>query len=60
MRENIVLEAGKVHFATRWQKLKSCLGQVPAALASEHIVEALFQGVQVEDIRGGIGLLLLA
>ena len=60
MSEDVVLEAGEVEAGARRQEIERRLGQVRAPFAFEHGVEALFQFVQVQHVRGRVGLLLLA
>src|SRR5262249_4114665 len=61
MLENVHLRpAGEVEARARGQELEGGLRQLGAALASQQLVELGHQRVQVQDVGGGVGELLVA
>src|SRR5260221_5965445 len=59
MGENVDLfPSGHVQAGAMRQEVEAGLGQVHAALADQHGVESDLEGVQVEDIRRGVGHLV--
>ncbi len=56
MRENILVgETGEVEPDPLRQETKAGSCQLFAAFAGEHAIEPLFEGMEMDDIGGGIG-----
>ncbi len=56
MRENILVgETGEVEPDPLRQETKAGGCQLFAAFAGEHAIEPLFEGMEMDDIGGGIG-----
>src|SRR6185312_9723933 len=61
MRENVLgRPAREVETGAAWQELETGLREVGPAFALQHLVELCLQGMEMQDIRGGIAELLVA
>ncbi len=61
MSENIDFgPSGQIQFGPRRQKIKAGLGQGGAAFAGQHLVQLVPEGMQMNDVGGGIPQLFLA
>ena len=58
-KEILILEPQQVELRPHRQEPQRRLEQLPATLAFQHAVEAMLQGMQVEDVAGRVRELLI-